>query len=92
MGPIYELYERECNIRGLVDFAEILLRTVEVMQRNQLVRNEMHERYHHILVDEFQDTNAIQIEWLKLFGSHLNYVTAVGDEDQSIYGWRGAVA
>ncbi len=92
MGPIYELYERECNIRGLVDFAEILLRTVEVMQRNELVRNAMHERYHHILVDEFQDTNAIQIEWLKLFGSHLNYITAVGDEDQSIYGWRGAVA
>lgn len=92
MGPVYEIYEQECNIRGLVDFAEILLRTVEVMQRNQLVRTEMHERYHHILVDEFQDTNEIQIEWLKLFGSHLNYITAVGDEDQSIYGWRGAVA
>ncbi len=92
IGPVYELYERECNIRGLVDFAEILLRTVEVMQRNQLVRDAIHERYHHILVDEFQDTNEIQIEWLKLFSSHLNYITAVGDEDQSIYGWRGAVA
>ncbi|MDE0308977.1 MAG: UvrD-helicase domain-containing protein [Acidiferrobacterales bacterium] len=92
MGPIYELYEHECNIRGLVDFAEILLRTVEVMQRNELVRSEIHERYQHILVDEFQDTNAIQIEWLKLFSNHLNYITAVGDEDQSIYGWRGAVA
>lgn len=92
MAPVYQLYEQECNIRGLVDFAEILLRTVEVMQRNQLVRTEMHERYHHILVDEFQDTNEIQIEWLKLFSSNLKYITAVGDEDQSIYGWRGAVA
>ena len=91
-GPIYQLYEQECNARGLVDFAEILLRTVEVMKRNELVRNEVRERYEHVLVDEFQDTNAIQIDWLKLFCSHSNYITAVGDEDQSIYGWRGAVS
>ena len=91
-GPIYQLYEQECNARGLVDFAEILLRTVEVMKRNELVRNEIRQRYEHVLVDEFQDTNAIQIEWLKLFCGHSNYITAVGDEDQSIYGWRGAVS
>ena len=91
-APIYEIYERECNARGLVDFAEIILRTVEVMQRNEFVRNKNRDRYLHVLVDEFQDTNPMQIEWLKLFGSHSNYVTAVGDEDQSIYGWRGAVA
>lgn len=91
-GPIYMLYEQECNTRGLVDFAEILLRTVEVMKRNEIVRNEVHQRYEHVLVDEFQDTNAMQIEWLKLFCGHSNHITAVGDEDQSIYGWRGAVA
>ncbi len=92
LGMVYSLYEKECDRQGLVDFTELLLRTVEVMQRNELVRDEMHARFEHVLVDEFQDTNALQIDWLKLFGGHTNYVTAVGDEDQSIYGWRGAVA
>ena len=88
----YEIYEKECEIRGLVDFAELLLRTVEVLQRNQLVREESQDRYSHVLVDEFQDTNALQYEWLKLFCAKYRNITAVGDEDQSIYGWRGALA
>ncbi len=89
---VYEKYEQSCNKRGLVDFAELLLRTVEVMKRNQLVREEMQARFAHIIVDEFQDTSAIQLEWLKLFCGQNNQITAVGDEDQSIYGWRGAIS
>ena len=91
-AEVYRLYEHECNLRGLVDFTELLLRTLEVMQRNEIVRDANQERYLHVLVDEFQDTNALQLEWLKMFFAKFRNVTAVGDEDQSIYGWRGAVA
>ena len=91
-AEVYRLYEHECNLRGLVDFTELLLRTLEVMQRNEIVRDANQERYLHVLVDEFQDTNALQLEWLKIFFAKYRNVTAVGDEDQSIYGWRGAVA
>ncbi len=91
-AEVYRLYEHECNLRGLVDFTELLLRTLEVMQRNEIVRDANQERYLHVLVDEFQDTNALQLEWLKMFFAKYRNVTAVGDEDQSIYGWRGAVA
>ena len=91
-AEVYRLYEHECNLRGLVDFAELLLRTLEVMQRNEIVRDENQERFQHVLVDEFQDTNALQLEWLKMFFAKYQNVTAVGDEDQSIYGWRGALA
>ena len=88
----YQEYERYCEENSLVDFEELLLRTVELLTRNQLVREELQDRYQHILVDEFQDTNHMQLEWLKLFCGKRNQITAVGDEDQSIYGWRGALA
>ena len=89
---IYQQYEMTCQKRGLVDFSELLLRTVELLKNNQVVREQYQERFQHVLVDEFQDINAIQHDWLRLFtGPHEN-ITAVGDEDQSIYGWRGAHA
>lgn len=89
---IYRQYEMTCQKRGLVDFSELLLRTVELLKNNQVVREQYQERFQHVLVDEFQDINAIQHDWLRLFtGPHEN-ITAVGDEDQSIYGWRGAHA
>ena len=91
-ASVYQVYERYCDSNSLLDFAELLLRTVELMKRNQIVREELQDRYQHILVDEFQDTNHLQIEWLKLFCGDHNQITAVGDEDQSIYGWRGAIA
>ncbi len=89
---VYEAYENYCEANSLVDFEELLLRTVELLKRNQLVREELQDRYQHVLVDEFQDTNSMQLEWLKLFCGKRNQITAVGDEDQSIYGWRGALA
>lgn len=89
---IYQQYEVTCQKRGLVDFSELLLRAVELLKNNQVVREQYQERFEHVLVDEFQDINAIQHDWLRLFtGPHEN-ITAVGDEDQSIYGWRGAHA
>lgn len=89
---VYEAYEHYCEQNSLVDFEELLLRTVELLKRNQLVREELQDRYQHVLVDEFQDTNHMQLEWLKLFCGERKQITAVGDEDQSIYGWRGAIA
>ena len=89
---VYELYEKHCNKNDLVDFAELLLRAVEVMQRNQIIREENQKWFEHVLVDEFQDTNHLQLEWLKLFCGSKKKITAVGDEDQSIYEWRGAIA
>ena len=87
---VYNTYEQMCEIRGLVDFAELLLRTVELLRNNQVVRDNYQERFLHVLVDEFQDTSQIQYDWLTLLsGKHKN-ITAVGDEDQSIFGWRGA--
>ncbi len=89
---IYKIYQKTCESRGLVDFSELLLRTVELIEHNQLVREDYQERFQQVLIDEFQDTSAIQFKWVTLLvGRHKN-VTAVGDEDQSIYGWRGARA
>lgn len=90
IAHVYKIYENYCLANDLVDFGELLLRTVELMECNEVVRTRYQEQFHHVLVDEFQDTNAIQYRWLKLFcGKHGN-VTVVGDDDQSIYGWRGA--
>jgi ATP-dependent DNA helicase UvrD/PcrA len=87
---IYAAYEETCQRSGLVDFAELLLRTYELLRDNETVRRHYQGRFRHVLVDEFQDTNRIQYEWLKLFaGAHRN-LFVVGDDDQSIYGWRGA--
>jgi DNA helicase-2/ATP-dependent DNA helicase PcrA len=73
-----------------VDFAELLLRAQELLHNNEPLRDSYRERFEHILIDEFQDTNSIQYRWLKLLGQPRNNITAVGDDDQSIYGWRGA--
>lgn len=88
---IYRLYENHCNQLGLVDFAEILLRSKELFINHPELNQHYQNRFKHILVDEFQDTNNLQYNWLKLFyKKDHNYFTMVGDDDQSIYGWRGA--
>ena len=90
MHSVYLAYQEMCQRLGLVDFAELLLRTLELFRRNQLVRESWQQRFKHVLVDEFQDTNAIQYRWLKLLSETHQNLFAVGDDDQSIYGWRGA--
>lgn len=87
---IYQTYEELCQRSGLVDFAELLLRAYELLKNDATILLHYQQRFQHILVDEFQDTNTIQYEWLKLFLSGDNHLTVVGDDDQSIYGWRGA--
>jgi len=87
---IYQAYEDLCKRSGLVDFAELLLRSHELwLQQPQLLAH-YRERFHHILVDEFQDTNTIQYAWLRMLAGDSRRITVVGDDDQSIYGWRGA--
>jgi DNA helicase-2/ATP-dependent DNA helicase PcrA len=87
---VYLAYEESCQRAGLIDFAELLLRAFELLRDNVALRQHYQRRFQHVLVDEFQDTNAIQYEWLKLLaGAHSN-LFVVGDDDQSIYGWRGA--
>ena len=87
---LYRRYEQLCQQSSLVDFGELLLRTLEVMQRNADVRAMYQSRFRHLLVDEFQDTNAIQYRWLKLLTGGGGVPFVVGDDDQSIYRWRGA--
>jgi len=87
---LYELYEQQCQREGVVDFAELLLRTYELLSRNQPLREHYQSRFRHILVDEFQDTNNLQYNWLKLMAGPHNAIFAVGDDDQSIYAFRGA--
>ena len=86
---LYQAYEQLCREQGLVDFAELLLRTLELMRSHVALREHYQRRFRHMLVDEFQDTNAVQYEWLKAFGLGGD-LFVVGDDDQSIYGWRGA--
>ncbi len=90
MIKIYAAYQEMCDRAGLVDFAEILLRSFELLKQNSEVRGHYQQRFRHILVDEFQDTNAIQYQWLRLLAGSSAKVMIVGDDDQSIYGWRGA--
>jgi DNA helicase II / ATP-dependent DNA helicase PcrA len=87
---VYRFYENACNCSGLVDFAELLFRSCELWQKNQQVRESYQKRFQHILVDEFQDTNAMQYAWIKLLSGVDSNLMAVGDDDQSIYSWRGA--
>jgi DNA helicase-2/ATP-dependent DNA helicase PcrA len=89
---VYEAYEAQCNREGVVDFAELLLRCYELLGRNELLRDHYRARFKHILVDEFQDTNRLQYHWLKLLAGPTNTIFAVGDDDQSIYAFRGAHA
>jgi DNA helicase-2/ATP-dependent DNA helicase PcrA len=90
MVRVYAAYEAACNRAGVVDFAELLLRTLELLKNNEDLRLHYQQRFRHILVDEFQDTNSLQYDWLKLLAGAKNPIFAVGDDDQSIYGWRGA--
>ena len=91
---LYELYDQQCQREGVVDFAELLLRSYELLSRNQPLREHYQQRFKHILVDEFQDTNDLQYKWLKLMSGqgqiNAGAVFAVGDDDQSIYAFRGA--
>ncbi|NOI68184.1 DNA helicase II [Vibrio sp. 99-8-1] len=87
---VYRAYQDACDRAGLVDFAEILLRTTELLRENKFIRQHYQARFKHILVDEFQDTNNIQYAWLRMMAGKDCRVMIVGDDDQSIYGWRGA--
>src|SRR5690554_224216 len=90
MQQLYLAYEQACARGGLVDFNELLLRALELIRDNDDLRGHYQRRFRHILVDEFQDTNAIQYAWLQLLSAGGAGITIVGDDDQSIYGWRGA--
>jgi DNA helicase-2/ATP-dependent DNA helicase PcrA len=88
----YALYEAMCQREGVVDFAELLLRSYELLAQNDSIRNHYQRRFSHLLVDEFQDTNLLQYKWLRLLAGTDAAVFAVGDDDQSIYAFRGANA
>lgn len=101
MAQLYAAYDEQCQREGVVDFAELLLRSYELLKHNEAIRTHYQERFRHILIDEFQDTNALQYAWLKLLSGHdasrvnvsgmgSSAVFAVGDDDQSIYAFRGA--
>lgn len=90
MVELYERYQLVCERGGLVDFGELLLRSLELLRDNPPLLAHYRERFGHVLVDEFQDTNTLQYAWLKLLTGMQTPITVVGDDDQSIYGWRGA--
>ncbi|WP_016956210.1 DNA helicase II [Catenovulum agarivorans] len=87
---IYQAYQETCDRSGLVDFAELLLRAHELWLKHPHLLRHYQQRFKHVLVDEFQDTNSIQYAWLRLLADADNFISIVGDDDQSIYGWRGA--
>ena len=87
---LYAAYEDVCQREGAVDFSELLLRSYEVLARNQGLREHYRNRFRYILIDEFQDTNVLQYKWLQLLSGKDTSVFAVGDDDQSIYAFRGA--
>lgn len=90
MVQVYKAYEEQCQRSGLVDFAELLLRAHELWLKNPSVLAHYQARFKHILVDEFQDTNSLQYAWLRVLAGGSGKLFVVGDDDQSIYGWRGA--
>jgi DNA helicase-2/ATP-dependent DNA helicase PcrA len=87
---LYDAYEQQCQREGVVDFPELLLRCYELLAHNPPLRAHYQARFRQILVDEFQDTNKLQYAWLKLLAGEHNAIFAVGDDDQSIYAFRGA--
>lgn len=88
---VYEAYEQACDRGGMIDFGELLLRCLELLRdRSPNLLKHYRERFRYVLVDEFQDTNSIQYAWLRLLSEGEQKLMAVGDDDQSIYGWRGA--
>jgi DNA helicase II / ATP-dependent DNA helicase PcrA len=101
MNELYAAYDEQCQREGVVDFAELLLRCYELLSKNEILRDHYRGRFRHILVDEFQDTNRLQYQWLRLLAAGdaaaaargaSNAIFAVGDDDQSIYAFRGASA
>lgn len=90
MIRIYQGYEDFCNRSGVVDFAELLLRAHELFRDQKNILSQYRDRFRFVLVDEFQDTNALQYAWLRLLIGDQGSLFAVGDDDQSIYSWRGA--
>jgi DNA helicase-2/ATP-dependent DNA helicase PcrA len=90
LREIFEEYDKQCQRDGVADFAELLLRCYELLERDTNIRQHYQNRFRYILVDEFQDTNRLQYQWLKLLAGSNNCMFAVGDDDQSIYGFRGA--
>jgi DNA helicase-2/ATP-dependent DNA helicase PcrA len=99
MQELYAIYDEQCQREGVVDFAELLLRCFELLSRNEILQQHYRERFRHILVDEFQDTNRLQYQWLCLLAGGRagaaaqpgdTVIFAVGDDDQSIYAFRGA--
>ena len=101
MKELYAAYDEQCQREGVVDFAELLLRCYELLSKNEILRDHYRGRFRHILVDEFQDTNRLQYQWLRLLAAGNtaapargadNAIFAVGDDDQSIYAFRGASA
>jgi len=90
MVEIYKVYEELCERESLVDFGELLLRVYVLLKTNDQVLRHYQRRFSHILVDEFQDTNEVQYQFLKMLAASGSNFIAVGDDDQSIYGWRGA--
>jgi DNA helicase II / ATP-dependent DNA helicase PcrA len=90
LAELFEAYDAQCQREGVADFPELLLRSYELLYRNELLRQHYQDRFKHILIDEFQDTNTLQYRWLKLFAGPHAALFAVGDDDQSIYAFRGA--
>jgi DNA helicase-2/ATP-dependent DNA helicase PcrA len=89
-AKIFDLYEKHCQANDLVDFAGLLVKSYDLLKNNQSLLDHYQKKFCHILVDEFQDTNLIQYQWIKLLHAQHNHIFCVGDDDQSIYGWRGA--
>lgn len=92
LKKVYDAYEEQCARSGLVDFAELLLRSYEILLENKDLLQHYQARFSYVLIDEFQDTNTIQYNWIKLLAGNQSTVMIVGDDDQSIYSWRGAQA
>ena len=89
-AKVFDLYEKHCQANDLVDFAGLLVKSYELLKNNQNLLEHYQKKFKHILVDEFQDTNRIQYQFIKILHNENNHIFCVGDDDQSIYGWRGA--
>jgi DNA helicase-2/ATP-dependent DNA helicase PcrA len=89
-AKVFDLYEKHCQVNDLVDFAGLLVKSYGLLKNNQSLLEHYQNKFRHILVDEFQDTNRIQYQFIKILHNQTNHIFCVGDDDQSIYGWRGA--
>ena len=90
MAEIYNLYDEKCKKQGVMDFSELLLKAYELLRDDPKSLEYYQNRYKHILIDEFQDTNEIQFQWVVKMVSPQCKIMVVGDDDQSIFQWRGA--